>query len=139
MRRLQANFAYLTNLVSRPQKPQDKIIERPPIMEGLGAIEGNTMSEESLQSLRDMYKNLRDLFPPPPPGGPTAHFQRQGSDQSITDGNSRNRAMVAHAQMLKQAQAAQQHQQQLMQAQAQAQMQTQGQIPGIGGGATSAG
>ena len=100
-------------------------------------IEGNTMSEESLQSLRDMYKNLRDLFPTPPPGGSMVQFQRPGLDQSTADGNSRNRAVAAQAQMLKQAQAAQQ--QQLMQAQAQAQVQTQGQVPGMSGGATSVG
>ena len=70
MRRLQANFAFLTNLVSREQKPQDKIIERPPIMEAIGTIEGNTMSEDALGKLRDMYKNLKELFPPAPPPRP---------------------------------------------------------------------
>lgn len=63
MRRLQSNLAYLAAIVDRPHRPPEKIPENPAIMEALPEIAGNTISEESLQGLKDLYKSLRELFP----------------------------------------------------------------------------
>lgn len=64
MRRLQSNLAYLTVIVDRYHRPIEKIPERPAIMDPLPpAIPGNTISEESMQNVRDMYKTLKELYP----------------------------------------------------------------------------
>ena len=128
MRRLQANFAYLTNLVSRPQKTQDRIIERPPIMEAVPPnIEGNAMSEESQNMLRDMYKSLKELFPPLPAGAQQQHPMDAYPDAD--DGSLvRRNAMLRQQQAMRAQAAQQQHQQQQIQMQQMQQAMVQAQI-----------
>lgn len=80
MRRLQANFAFLTNLASRSSKAQERVIERPPIMDPLPTnIENNSISDETMAAIRDLYKRLKELYPYP---APPITYEDQGQNGS---------------------------------------------------------
>lgn len=92
-----------------------------------GNIEGNAMSDESLQSLREMYKNLKELFPPAPPTLPAGQNLSAAKNPAV---------MAAQMQMMKQAQAQQLQLQQQQQQQQAHQQQHQQQMQGTVGTTT---
>jgi hypothetical protein len=63
MRRIQANLTYLAAASDRMYKPPDKMPAQPAIMDSLPQIPGNTIPEAQLQTLQNLYKELKDLFP----------------------------------------------------------------------------
>ena len=70
MRRIQANLAYLAAVSDRSNKPADKIPPHPAILDTLPPIPGNTIPDAQLQTLANMYKELKEMFGPVAGKGP---------------------------------------------------------------------